>query len=443
MKKKIIFIAVILGIIGGLVSTQGMLFAKNTVKTENVEKAYQIGMMDKVDDYKKLTYIMDTLMLNFVGEKELTKDELFHGAIRGMMEALDDPHSTYFSEEELKSFTEDIKGEYAGVGMVVSKRDKVLTVVSPIEDTPAYKAGMKPQDKIVEIAGVSTFELTLEECVDKLKGKAGTSIKVKVARKGVDDLLNITLTRALIKLKYVKYSMMENDIGYLRLTQFGENISQDIKKALEDLNSQNMKGLVFDLRSNPGGLLSEAVRVSSFFTEKDPIVTIKDKSGKVETHNHIGKALTNVPMVILINGGSASASEIVAGAIRDHKRGVLIGEKSFGKGSVQNSIPLQDGDAIKLTIAKYYTPSGESIHKKGINPDIEVKEEEYYEIFDGYVTNVVKEEIKEEKKDEENKIEGTDEINTEKTEEEKKKPVDTQLETAKNVLKGIILYGTK
>lgn len=431
MKKKLLLLGIILGTILTIVGTQTVIFAKNSEK--EVKSVYTYGYIDKADDYKKLSKIMDTVMYNFVGEKELDKEILLEGAIRGMMEALGDPHSTYMSKDENQSFTEDIKGEYAGVGMVVSKRDKVLTVVSPIDDSPAHEAGMKPKDKIVDIEGVSTFDLSLEECVEKLKGKPGTSVNIRVARAGADELIKVTLKRAIVKLKYVKYHMMDDGIGYLRLTQFGNRVSIDIKKAIIDLKSQNMKGLVFDLRSNPGGLLSEAVRISSFFTEKDPIVTIKDKLGNIETHNHIGKALTDVPMVILINGGSASASEIVSGAIRDHKRGVLIGEKSFGKGSVQNSIPLEDGDAIKLTIAKYYTPSGESIHNKGIQPDIEIKEEEYYNIFDGYVTNV--EEDKEEKV--------SDEKEEDLSKKEIKKTIDKQLETGKNVLKGIILYGVK
>lgn len=434
-----------------------MLFMVTSLYTKNVSEEVNvptIGFMNNLTELKEISDIMDVIILNFVGEKDIDKKELLHGAIKGMMDSLDDPHSVYFPEKEMKSFSEDMKGEYAGVGMVVTKKDNYLTVVSPIDETPAYKAGMKPNDKIISIEDVSTFDLTLEQCVEKLKGKPNTKVKINVLREERNERFDVELVRSLIKLKYVKHSMIDNEIGYIKLTQFSENVGKDVQKSLDELVGKNMKGLVFDLRYNPGGSLKEAIDISSLFVDKNPIVTVKDRSNTVEKYDRKGKAYTGFPLVVLINGGSASASEIVSGAIKDHKRGLLVGEKTFGKGSVQNLVPLNDGDALKLTIAKYYTPSGESIHKKGIEPDIYVKESSNFIPFDGTITNIVSEETdkKSDKKDnvnkkkiEKNKVDKSEEnkektVQEENTENKINKPEDIQLNTAINILKGILIH---
>jgi len=360
----------------------GILYA-NVSSQESAEDAR--GFLGNISELKELSDIMDIISENFVGEKEVNKKDLLHGAIKGMMQSLDDPHSTYFPAKEMKSFTEDMKGEYAGVGMVVSKRDNVLTVVSPIEGTPAYKAGIKPNDKIVKIEDKSTLDLTVDECVDILKGKPGTKVSITVLRENTGKTFEVELTRALIKLKYVQHKLIDGKIGYVKVTQFSEEVSKDVRKAVEDLKSRGMESMILDLRYNPGGSLGEAIKVSSIFVEKSPIVTVKDKHGNEEKYDRIGKAYTDFPMIVLINEGSASASEIVSGAIKDYSRGLLLGEKSYGKGSVQNLVPLHDGDAVKLTVAKYYTPSGTTIHKKGIEPDITVKEPEGFIPFDGFI----------------------------------------------------------
>lgn len=429
--KKILLIL----IMSFLITTS--FYARNNQQKKENEAA--LGFISNVKELKELSDIMDVILDNFVGEKEVNKKDLLHGAIKGMMDSLEDPHSVYFPAKEMKNFSEDMKGEYAGVGMVVSKKDNILTVVSPIEDTPAYKVGMKPNDKIIQIEGESTLDLSIDQCVDKLKGKANTKVKITVIREGIEKPFEVVLTRALIKLKYVKQRMIDDKIGYIKLTQFSENVAKDVQKAIDDLLGQGMKALVFDLRYNPGGSLGEAVKISSLFVDKSPIVTVRDKKGYVESYDRIGKAYVDFPMVILINGGSASASEIVSGAVKDYKRGLLIGEKSFGKGSVQNLVPLNEGDALKLTIAKYYTPSGESIHKKGIEPDVFVKEPANFIPFDGFITNVSEEsnEIKD-TKNKENKENTTNQAIDIK--EEKNKPEDEQLKTAVSVLKGIMLY---
>nr|WP_229050281.1 S41 family peptidase [Fusobacterium sp. 1001295B_180824_G3] len=329
----------------------------------------------------------------------VTKKSLMQGALKGMLESLDDPHSVYFTKDEMRSFQEDIKGKYVGVGMVIQKKaGEPLTVVSPIEDGPAYKVGIKPKDKVIEIDGASTYNLTSEECTKRLKGKANTTVKVKVYREANKMTKTFELKRETIELKYVKSKMLDGGIGYLRLTQFGDNVYPDMRKALEDLQAKGMKGLILDLRSNPGGELGQSIKIASMFIEKGKIVSTRQKKGEESVYSREGKYFGNFPMVVLINGGSASASEIVSGALKDHKRATLIGEKTFGKGSVQTLLPLPDGDGIKITIAKYYTPNGISIDGTGIEPDKKVEDKDYYLISDGFITNVDESQQKENKK---------------------------------------------
>ena len=366
--------------------------------------------------------------------KDVTKKSLMQGAIKGMLESLDDPHSSYFTKEELKSFQEDIKGKYVGVGMVIQKKvNEPLLVVSPIEDGPAYKVGIKPKDKITEIDGESTYTLTSEECTKRLKGKANTTVKVKVFREINNTTKVFELKREVIELKYVKSKMLDNEIGYLRLTQFGDNVYDDMKKSLEDLQAKGMKALVLDLRSNPGGELNQSIKIASMFIDKGRIVSTKQKAAKEKIYQREGKYFGDFPLVVLINGGSASASEIVSGALKDHKRAVLVGEKTFGKGSVQTLLPLPDGDGIKITIAKYYTPSGETIDGTGIEPDTKVEDKDYYLISDSTITNVDEREQKESKKELIKTVKG------EKAAEEVDKHKDIQLEVGKGILKGMLL----
>ncbi len=366
--------------------------------------------------------------------KDVTKKSLMQGAIKGMLESLDDPHSSYFTKEELKSFQEDIKGKYVGVGMVIQKKvNEPLLVVSPIEDGPAYKVGIKPKDKITEIDVESTYTLTSEECTKRLKGKANTTVKVKVFREINNTTKVFELKREVIELKYVKSKMLDNEIGYLRLTQFGDNVYDDMKKSLENLQAKGMKALVLDLRSNPGGELSQSIKIASMFIDKGRIVSTKQKAAKEKIYQREGKYFGDFPLVVLINGGSASASEIVSGALKDHKRAVLVGEKTFGKGSVQTLLPLPDGDGIKITIAKYYTPSGETIDGTGIEPDTKVEDKDYYLISDSTITNVDEKEQKESKKELIKTVKG------EKAAEEVDKHKDIQLEVGKGILKGMLL----
>lgn len=408
------------------------------------------GFLSNMRELKEISDIMDVIQDSYVEnanaqkykeEKNknsarkntgVTKKSLMQGALRGMMESLDDPHSVYFTKEEIRSFQEDIKGKYVGVGMVIQKKvGEPLTVVSPIEDGPAYKVGIKPKDKVIEIDGESTYNLTSEEASKRLKGKANTIVKVKVFRE-VNKMTKVfELKRETIELKYVKSKMLDDGIGYLRLTQFGDNVYPDMKKALEDLQAKGMKGLIFDLRSNPGGELGQSIKIASMFIEKGKIVSTRQKKGEESVYTREGKYFGNFPMVVLINGGSASASEIVSGALKDHKRATLIGEKTFGKGSVQTLLPLPDGDGIKITIAKYYTPNGISIDGTGIEPDTKIEDKDYYLISDGAITNI------DENQQKENKKEIIKEVKGEKVAKEVDTHKDIQLEAAIKAIKGM------
>ncbi|QNM14529.1 MULTISPECIES: S41 family peptidase [Fusobacterium] len=433
LKKKWLITLLSVGI---FISTFGAEAEKKPEEKKETPKVEKTGFLSNIRQLKELSDIMDVINQNYVGDKPIDKKLLMQGALKGMVESLEDPHSNYFTSEELKDFQEDIKGKYVGVGMVVQKRpNEALTVVSPIEDSPAYKAGMKPKDKIIAIDGQPTYKLTSEECVKKLKGKENTTVKVTVIRDGVKDPKDIEIKRAVVELKYVKSRMVDtkNKIGYLRLTQFGENVYPDVAKALEGLQAQGMKALIFDVRSNPGGALDQAVKITSMFIKDGKIVSVKSKDGEEKVSNREGKFYGDFPLVVLVNGGSASASEILAGAIKDDKRGILIGEKTFGKGSVQTLVGLPDGDGIKLTIAKYYTPSGVCIHGVGIEPDVKVEEKDGYMLFDSMVTNI------DEKQSKENKKEIIKEIKGEKEAEEFEKHKDIQLDTAIGILKGILL----
>lgn len=393
---------------GAALLLSGMIFI-NSISAYSVDN----GFIANIRELKELSDIMNILKENHVGEdNNLSNTSLMQGALKGMMDSLDDPYSNYFTKEELDSFKEDIEGKYAGVGMVIQKKaDEPLVVVSPIEDTPAFLAGIKAKDKIISIDGESTYKLTSEQSVKKLKGEPGTTVKLTVYREDAKETKDVELKRAIIQLKYVKSKMLDNNIGYLRLTQFGEDVYKDLRKDLEGLQKKGAKGIIFDLRSNPGGSLGQAVKIASMFIPEGKIVSTKGRSGEEEIAYREGKYFGDIPLIILINQGSASASEIVSGAVKDYKRGLLIGEKTFGKGSVQTLLPLPDGDGIKLTIARYYTPSGVSIHGTGIEPDILVEEKDNFLFFNGFVTNIDEEQTKENKKEIIKEIKGEEEAN--------------------------------
>ena len=330
------------------------------------------------ETYKGLKIFSDVIDLvekNYVDEVD-TKD-LIHKAIQGMMNGLD-PHSQLLPPEAFEELQIDTRGEFGGIGIVITMQKNLLTVIAPIEGTPAYKAGVKAGDVIIKVDGESTKDMMLWEAVRKMRGPKGEAVLVTVMREGVKDPIDFSLVRDIIPIESVRYIAMQPGYGYIRVTNFQDNTTQDLMAALNALESDKvpLKGLVLDLRDNPGGLLNQAIEMSDLFLDKGDIVSIK---GRQEKHTkvfaaHPDSKKRSYPVVTLINGGSASASEIVAGALQDHKRAVILGTTSFGKGSVQTVEPLRDGYGLKFTIARYYTPSGRSIQAQGIVPDIEVKQ---------------------------------------------------------------------
>lgn len=307
--------------------------------------------------------------------EEVDSKDLIYSAIKGMVRDLD-PHSNFLTPDEYKEMQIDTKGVFGGIGIEIAIKDNMLTVVSPIEDTPAFRAGIIAGDRIVKIEDKFTKDMSLSEAVSLMRGKKGTDVTIYIMREGFDKPKPFTLTRDIIKVKSVKWKSLEDGIGYVRIAQFQERTSSDLEKALKALSPKGaeLKGLVLDLRNNPGGLLQEAVSVSDVFLSSGLIVYTKgrDEKDMMVFNAEAGKTQPDYPMIVLVNGGSASASEIVAGALQDHKRAVVLGLPTFGKGSVQTIIPLSDGSAVRLTTSKYYTPSGRSIQAKGIEPDIVV-----------------------------------------------------------------------
>ncbi len=325
---------------------------------------------DTYEGLEAFTNVLAIVQKNYV--EDVGTQKLVEGAINGMLGALD-PHSAYLTPESYKELQVDTGGSFGGLGIEITLRDGLLTVVSPIEDTPAYRAGVKAGDQIIKIDGQLTKDMTLVEAVKKMRGPEGSKIVLSIRREGVSRFLDFSLTREIIKIQSVKSRMLEKGYGYVRLTQFQDRTSPDLENALTRLNKENgkLEGLVLDLRNNPGGLLSQAVKVADFFLDSGMIVYTEGRldNQKQKYFAHPG-GYVDLPLVVLVNGGSASASEIVAGAMQDHGRGVILGTQSFGKGSVQTILPLENGAALRLTTAMYYTPNGRSIQVTGIAPDI-------------------------------------------------------------------------
>jgi carboxyl-terminal processing protease len=307
--------------------------------------------------------------------KPVTENQLVQGAIKGMVESWKDPYTRFVSPEQLKDEEIEMEGQYGGVGMYIGDRDGKILVISPIEDTPAEKAGLKPMDQIVKVGDEVALGWDSQEVVKRLRGKPNTSVVIWIRREGEEELLKFELEREVIKIKSVRYEMLSDDIGYLRLTQFKQKTDTEASEAIQDMMGQGAKGMILDLRNNGGGLLNVCVNISSMFLDDGLIVGTR---GRVERSNEEYYAnssyyLTDMPMVVLINEGSASASEILAGALADRERAVTIGKKSFGKGSVQTLFNLTDGSGIYVTIARYHTPSGKVIDHVGLTPAIEVE----------------------------------------------------------------------
>ena len=350
----------------GLVFLGGMAVPTlTTAQSGSQEETYrQLGLFGDVFQRVRESYV-----------DEIDDKELIEAAITGMLTSLD-PHSTYLNTENFNSMQEQTKGRFGGLGIEITVEKGMVKVVSPIDDTPAAKAGLQPEDYIIAVDGESIIGMPLSDAVDRLRGKVGSKVTVKIQR-GEEEPFEVTVIRDFIKIKSVR-SEIYDGIGYVRLTTFSEQTSPGLLNAVDDFfkeEGDDLKGIVLDLRNNPGGLLTEAIAVSDAFLEEGEIVSTRGRNTSKGSHVYAkpGDIARGLPMVVLINSGSASASEIVAGALKDHKRAILLGTRSFGKGSVQSVVPVSSSAAIRLTTARYYTPSGVSIQAKGIAPDIEVE----------------------------------------------------------------------
>ena len=376
-------------VIGGVL----VFLSSATVAICQIDRKVKDDLYAQIELY---SYALTTIQADYVEEK--TPKDLIYGSLRGMLSSLD-PHSQFLDPDEYKELKTETQGKFGGLGIEISIRDGLLTIITPLEDTPAWRAGIKAGDHIVKIGDELTRDLTLDDAVKKLRGKPGTEVKITVLREGADKLLDFTIVREVIQIQDVKNTqILQDGIGYIRLAEFREDSAKAFREALDDLTRQGADSLVLDLRNNPGGLLNVAINITEEFLAQGKIIV--STKGRRLSQNTITRSTNKAhliiwPMVVLINEGSASGSEILAGALQDNKRAIILGTKSFGKGSVQSVIPLPDGSGLRLTTSKYFTPSGRSIHGIGIEPDIVVelqlppkdaedeKEKKVEEIFEG------------------------------------------------------------
>ncbi len=389
------------------------------------------------EDLELFTDALSIIQLDYVEEK--TSKDLIYGALKGMLKSLD-PHSQFMTPDIYQEVKIETEGEFGGLGIEITIQDELLTIISPIDDTPAHRAGLRAGDRIVKIDGELTRDITLLDAVKKLRGKPGTEVTLSILREKEEKLMDLKVVRDVIKIKSIKEAeILGDDIGYIRLSEFQENTPRDLNRALKQLEDKKIKGLVLDLRNNPGGLLNTAVSVAEHFVPKGELIVYtkgRRENQDIEFRSRGRYAPPSYPVVVLINGGSASGSEILAGAIQDHRQGILLGTKTFGKGSVQTVVPLKDGSAVRLTTSKYYTPKGRMIHEKGIEPDVEVP------FVERKVPEKEKSEEVFEKIEEEKETEETKEEKERKRKLQEKVFLDNQLERAIDLIKGIDVYRT-
>jgi len=420
------------------------------------------GTRDAYKDLETFSNVLSVIENNYV--EEVDTEKLIEGAIKGMLNSLD-PHSSFMKPDDFKELQVETKGSFTGIGIEVTMVDGILTVVSPIEGSPAYDVGLKAGDRILKINDESTKDMDLMEAVKKLRGPKGSSVTISIFREGWTELQDFIIKRDVIPLHSVKVKMLDSHYGYARITNFQNKTTKDLDNALKDLTEVNsVKGLILDLRNNPGGLLDQAIRMSDLFIDEGVIVSTQ---GRLEDQNdvyyaHASGSLFSFPMVVLVNEGTASAAEIVAGAMQDHRRALILGTQTFGKGSVQTIIPMPNGAGLRLTTARYYTPNGISIQAKGITPDIVVASE-YPEqepspaqtkrqfirekdlkrhIPNGNDQNETEQEKNDEKENKNNDIEPTTDKIQEILGDEQKDQLqqDRQLQTALILLKGLDVF---
>lgn len=356
--------------LGNKLTAYGIMPLTNKNELQTVFKSIN----KNVEGYDELFKIREQLYKYYDGD--IDEEKLIEGAIKGMTAALNDPYTYYMNKEEFEEFNEHNSGEYMGVGIQVGVQNNKIVIMDPIAGGPADKAGIESGDVLLEVNGNKVVGEDLKKATDMMKGKTKEVLNLKLEREG-KGTFNVDVTRDVVKMINVKGEMIDNEVGYIQIVAFEKNVAKDFKEKLTELKKSGMKKLVLDLRGNPGGYMNECVdMVSNFIPKGKLIVSTKDKYGKEEKALSTGGSAIGMPLTVLINGNSASASEIVAGAIRDYKVGTLVGETTFGKGIVQTVLNEDEGKGLKLTISKYYTPNGENIHKKGVNPDVKVEYKE-------------------------------------------------------------------
>lgn len=426
-------------------------------QTENAEptKEEKIKAQTPQDTYRQLNMfgdVFERVRAQYV--EPMTDEEIIEKAVEGLLISLD-PHSSYLDDDDYKDMQVQTRGEFGGLGIEVTMENGFVKVVSPIDETPAALAGVQAGDYITHLDGEQVIGLSLSEAVDKMRGKVGQPITLSIVREGAEEALDITVVRDIIKIQSVKSRVEQDDIGYIRITTFNQNTTPGLEKAFADIKaeaSNKIIGYVLDLRNNPGGLLDEAISVSDAFLDKGEIVSTRGRNENDTKRDNAtpGDLAEGKPLIVLLNGGSASASEIVAGALQDHRRAIVVGTKSFGKGSVQTVIPLPGHGAMRLTTARYYTPSGRSIQAEGIEPDISVEQAKLEEVINskrtresdlrGAITNDSKVKIKLKEEAKKAKDKDGKPIVSELTEEDK---TDYQLDRALDLLRGVVLYSNR
>jgi carboxyl-terminal processing protease len=343
----------------------------------NIDNKYSTtpdGKTIKNVDFNLYWQVWDTVKSSYVDKEDISEEDMFYGSLEGMVKAIDDPYTSFLDPDLSKRFNDDLSGSFEGIGAEIGIRDDVLTIVAPIDGMPAQKAGLKSGDKVLSIDGKSTAGISLDEAVDTIRGKKGTDVTLTIYREGLDETKDITIKRGIIVIESVKTEMLENQIMLISISNFNEDTEAMFSKAVEEVNNKEVKGIILDLRNNPGGFLDSAIEITSEWIETGPVVLEKFAENDITRYQARGLArLQDYKTVVLLNQGSASASEIVAGALQDYNKATIVGEQSYGKGSVQSLKPFSDGSSLKVSVAKWLTPQGKSISEKGITPDIEVE----------------------------------------------------------------------
>jgi len=379
-----IFLIIILVIISFLAG-QNSQQEKNAINYSAKDGDYEVQIDNKYTttpegetiknvDFNLYWKVWDTVKTAYVDNEEISEEEMFYGSLEGMVKAINDPYTSFLDPELSKRFNDDLSGSFEGIGAEIGIRDDTLTIIAPIDGMPAQEAGLKSGDKVLSIDGKSTAGISIDKAVDTIRGERGTDVTLTIYREGLDETKDITITRGVITIESVKTEILEDNIMLISISNFNEDTEAMFSQAIEEANSNEVNGIILDLRNNPGGFLDSAIEISSEWVETGPVVLEKFDENDITKYQARGIArLKDYKTVVLLNQGSASASEIVAGALQDYDIATIVGEQSYGKGSVQTLKPFTDGSSLKVTVAKWLTPQGQSISEKGITPDVEVE----------------------------------------------------------------------